>query len=116
LTPRAGSSGRRWLHDWQTAGSVRHRFATHYKREYGLTPEQATEMRASGCGIRGRLNGGGRHGQPHVDHDHATEAVRGALCDDSNFGIGKIKDDPVLLRAAADYLGPGGVNRAIRMC
>lgn len=40
----------------------------------------------------------------HVDHDHASGAVRELLCSACNLGIGKFKDDSALLRAAADYI------------
>lgn len=40
----------------------------------------------------------------HVDHDHASGEVRELLCSACNLGIGKFKDDPALLRAAADYI------------
>lgn len=39
-----------------------------------------------------------------VDHDHVTNAVRGLLCTQCNMGIGYLRDNPVILRAAADYL------------
>jgi hypothetical protein len=39
-----------------------------------------------------------------VDHDHGTGAVRGLLCVPCNSGIGKLKDDVVLLERAIEYL------------
>jgi len=40
----------------------------------------------------------------NVDHDHETGKVRGLLCFRCNTGIGKLYDNPDLLRKAADYL------------
>ena len=40
----------------------------------------------------------------HIDHDHATGAVRGLLCRLCNTALGKFKDSPELLRRAAEYL------------
>lgn len=75
---------------------------------YGLTVEEYENMleRQGGvCAICGSGEWGGtKHRVPHVDHDHETGKVRGLLCGDCNFGLGKFKDDPDRLRAAISYL------------
>ncbi len=48
-----------------------------------------------------------RYGKPTilaVDHCHTAGHVRGLLCNNCNNGVGRFRDDPALLRAAADYL------------
>lgn len=40
----------------------------------------------------------------HVDHVHGTMKIRGLLCISCNTGLGNFRDDPKLLRRAADYL------------
>ncbi|MGE0844214.1 MAG: endonuclease VII domain-containing protein [Candidatus Nanopelagicales bacterium] len=76
-------------------------------RRYGLTPETYEELRAAQedrCAICRTDTPGGRGELWHVDHDHATGAVRGLLCHMCNVGIGNLRDDPAILRRAADYL------------
>jgi hypothetical protein len=45
---------------------------------------------------------------PHVDHDHATGAVRELLCAACNRGIGSLMDSPGICRSAARYLEKHG--------
>jgi hypothetical protein len=40
----------------------------------------------------------------NVDHCHETGKRRGLLCSGCNTAIGKLKDDPEVLRRAADYI------------
>jgi hypothetical protein len=47
----------------------------------------------------------------HIDHDHATGAVRGYLCRMCNHMIGNAKDMPELLEAGAAYLRLIGEDR-----
>lgn len=77
---------------------------------YGLTFPQLTAMAEAQdhkCAICGlpeteKRNGIVRH--LAVDHDHETGAVRGLLCQACNTGIGKLKDDPIVLAKAIAYL------------
>lgn len=74
---------------------------------YGLSDEQYQTLLAAQdgrCAICGGTEWGGKTKTPHVDHDHATGAVRGLLCSACNHGLGNFRDDPVRMRAAADYL------------
>lgn len=44
----------------------------------------------------------------HVDHCHKTGKFRGILCHKCNRALGFFKDDPALLRRAADYIDKYG--------
>ncbi|CCG03550.1 endonuclease VII domain-containing protein [Blastococcus saxobsidens] len=74
----------------------------HLTRRYGITVQEADAMLASQdgkCAICRTAPAA------HVDHDHATGRVRALLCFNCNGGLGQFKDDPYVLRAAADYVG-----------
>jgi hypothetical protein len=75
------------------------------KRTYNLDPaeyEQRMAEQGGSCAIC--------HGQCElnsrlsVDHDHASGKIRAFLCNRCNVGLGRFREDPSLLRAAADYL------------
>lgn len=51
-----------------------------------------------------RFVSGGVATVPHVDHSHATLAVRGLLCHACNVALGHVKDDPRRALCAALYL------------
>lgn len=87
----------------------------HYKqyeleRTFGITLEQYQQMLVAQNGVcaickqpetevrRGKLQ------MLSVDHCHKTNAVRALLCGFCNRGIGYLRDDPALVRSAADYI------------
>ncbi|GAA3167552.1 hypothetical protein GCM10010531_20390 [Blastococcus jejuensis] len=73
----------------------------HLKRRYGITADDADQMLKHQGGLCAICRAAPA---VHVDHDHATGAVRALLCFNCNGGLGQFKDDPGVLRAAADYV------------
>jgi hypothetical protein len=77
---------------------------------HGLTVEQYDEMLVAQdgkCAICETKDSGRRDRtefKMFVDHCHNTNVIRGLLCSSCNFGLGKFKDDPDKLLAAATYL------------
>lgn len=76
--------------------------------QYGLTTEQYDEMLLQQHGVCAICGGTSARadgdGSLVVDHDHATGSVRALLCNLCNVGIGHLRDDPRILRAAIAYL------------
>lgn len=73
----------------------------HLKRRYGITAEESDAMLEAQDGLCGICR---TAPAAHVDHDHDTGEVRELLCFNCNGGLGQFKDDPEVLRAAADYV------------
>jgi len=92
---------------------VKHRRRSHYLRStFGITVEQYDEMHETQnglCLVCGEPETAVDNRNQNkirrlaVDHCHTTGKVRGLLCQRCNMGIGYFRDNPVLLRAAADY-------------
>jgi hypothetical protein len=75
-------------------------FARRLLREYGITVVEYNailEAQGGRCKICGNVD------KLCIDHNHATNRVRGILCDDCNVGLGRFHDNPMLLRRAALY-------------
>ena len=75
------------------------------KKSYGLTEQQVEkmlELQENKCAIcKDELN---RTHHAQIDHCHASGKVRGMLCINCNWLLGKSRDNPELLREAAQYL------------
>lgn len=84
------------------------------RKKYGLTLEELDVILARGCAICGTKQGsvvgprGGFKDDPEprlcIDHDHMNGRVRDALCHKCNAMLGQANENPMRLRAAADYL------------
>jgi hypothetical protein len=76
---------------------------------YGITPERFDEMyfeqggKCAICSKELHLNEDG-YNELHVDHDHATQYVRGLLCSRCNLAIGQFEDSITFLQRAVLYL------------
>lgn len=88
------------------------------RADYGISLEQYREMVAAAnglceaCGQRPYV----RHGRVtlHVDHDHATGAVRGLLCQPCNLALGHLGDDLDRIERLAAYLRRVGQPESVR--
>lgn len=86
---------------------VRQRHNEAVSRRHGLTAKEYEEKLAGQggrCAICGSPDSGMTNRRFAIDHDHSTNKNRDILCLKCNAGIGCLKDDPKLLRKAADYI------------
>lgn len=74
---------------------------------YGVTEERLDQMIDEQGGVRVIRP---RAEPKHVDHDHGTGAMRGIACHGCTSGMGRLRDDPIMLRRAADHLTGGLVK------
>lgn len=80
--------------------------AQNLNRRFRLTEQEFAQLLAQQqgrCAICGTSEPG-TTGVFAVDHDHNTGRIRGLLCRSCNVGIGNLRDEPELLRAALRYL------------
>jgi hypothetical protein len=77
------------------------------RSKYGFGEEEYNAMlhtHGGLCAICGKPPTTGRGKKLHVDHDHDSGVIRGLLCSVCNVSLGGFKDDPALLRRAAEYV------------
>ncbi len=84
------------------------------KRKYGITIEQFNDMLLAQGGTCAICKQPSHNRKMHVDHCHKTGAVRGILCAMCNTGIGALKDDPILMIRASEYVIYGGYENIHR--
>jgi len=101
---RARELGRR--NDRKRSGTFKRRYSgatNDFMRRYGLDRQQAevalTNAQFGICTACGHFAC-----NLHIDHDHATGALRGQTCGRCNLALGHAKDSPVRLRLLADYI------------
>jgi hypothetical protein len=90
------------VHAHYVANRDRHRRSTranHVKKRYGMSLDEYDRLIANGCTVCGEVKK-----RIVMDHCHATDAVRAPLCNGCNVALGAAGDDPVRLRALADYV------------
>lgn len=79
------------------------------KNRYDMTLDQVNAMLALQNGVCAACGGtpGDGHGWQrtwHIDHDHATGAVRGILCGPCNMALGHALEDPNRLQGLLSYI------------
>ncbi len=71
----------------------------HYRKTYGLEPEQYKAMLSQGCEVCGDILG-----RIVIDHCHDTGRVRGALCSNCNTALGLLGENPLRINNLANYI------------
>ena len=97
------------MKEWRAKQTSAQR-STRYRREnlgrYGISVDEYQKMfdRQDGlCAICNNPPTQGRGQRLSVDHCHETKELRGLLCHACNTSLGGFKDNPDLLRKAANY-------------
>lgn len=105
-----------WSEENRQRNNAQRREQHHTRRrdlgKYGMTKMDYDRMfleQGGKCAVCRRTEeeaatGKRRNRRLHVDHDHRTGKVRALLCGDCNGGLGLLRDNPELVREAANYI------------
>lgn len=75
-------------------------------KKYGIKPDEFSALVGSQdgkCAICEDVLDVDGYRKIHVDHCHSTDVVRSVLCSGCNVGLGHFRENPNILRKAADY-------------
>lgn len=103
-TPEKKAQFTVYLQDW------------YYRKKFGVSLEEVQRFleEQGGCAIcHVEPSGNDPKRFWHLDHDHATDEIRGVLCGSCNRGLGGFKDSSDILRQAADYLDSPPMRKPI---
>ena len=78
-----------------------------YAKKGGLTPEDfeyLNTVQDGKCAICRNAESDNKRVRLSLDHDHKLKTNRGLLCSRCNHGLGHFKDNPELMRRAAEYI------------
>lgn len=77
-----------------------------YKINYGITLEDYNRMFAEqeGCCKICKRHQTEFNKKLHVDHKHETGVVRGLLCHNCNLALGRVNENPKILKAMLEYI------------
>lgn len=83
-------------------------YLTESARKYGITAEKFSELMVNqneACATcRRPFHWLDKKTKPHIDHCHASQKVRGILCNRCNTVLGLVADSKALLAALTAYL------------
>ena len=91
---------------WRAKNKDRNKLSVRRSRlkgKYGITTEEFDAILLSQGG-RCKICRTDAPGFWCVDHSHATDHVRGILCNPCNLALGHVKDTPAILKAMIRYL------------
>lgn len=77
-----------------------------YKINYGISIEDYNNLfnKQNGCCAICNTHQTQFKKYLHVDHNHKTGAIRGLLCHNCNLAIGRLKEDPQIIKTALEYV------------
>lgn len=78
---------------------------------YGIDSKKYDSMLQNQSGRCAICSGKPKRRHLDVDHDHATNIVRGLLCGNCNRGLGMFKHDSKILVSASKYISGVSVER-----